>query len=154
MTEGKTSLYPNKVEESFQQEELDVRKSSPNTQRFRFLMLTLVVAGIIGYLIFSGMQDTMGYYLTVSELIEQGSQLPQENIRVSGNVSEGSVNWDPGERTLHFNIVDEKTTMPVVYQGLVPDSFKQGQKVIIEGVYADGVFTANELLTTCASKYE
>jgi cytochrome c-type biogenesis protein CcmE len=94
-------------------------------RRFHFVMLTLVVMGIIGYLIFSGMQDTMGYYLTVSELIEQSPQLAREKVRVSGKVNEGSVNRDPAGQTLEFAIIDGNTALLVEYHGVVPDSFKQ-----------------------------
>jgi cytochrome c-type biogenesis protein CcmE len=64
------------------------------------------------------------------------------------------MNWDPGKQKLQFVIVDEKTTLAVEYEGIVPDTLKQGQKVIVEGVYADGTFVASELMTSCASKYE
>ena len=96
----------------------------------------------------------MTYYLTVSEVLAQDPQLSDMGVRVGGKVHEGSVNWDPKALKLSFVIEDDNTTLPVVYQGVVPDSFKQGEKVIIEGVYADGVFTASELMTTCPSKYE
>lgn len=129
-------------------------RSQIKKRRFRFVLLTLVVMCIIGYLIFSGMQDTMGYYLTVSELIEQSPQSTQEKVRVSGKVNEGSVNWDPAGQRLAFAIIDGDTALSVEYHGVVPDSFKQGQKVIIEGVYNNGTFLASELMTTCASKYE
>lgn len=146
-----TYLYKEKEE---RKERIETPGGSQKKQRLRFVMLSLVVSCIIGYLIYSGIRDTMGYYLTVSELIEQSLQLSGENVRISGKVSEGSVKWDPGERILHFSIADEKSTLSVMYQGIVPDSFKQGQKVILEGAYTDGMFRANQLITTCASKYE
>lgn len=155
MAEGNTVAQHEEAKEPAPQNLPEHRKTAAKKQRLRFMMLTLVVFCIIGYLIYAGMRDTMGYYLTVSELIEQSPQLPQEQVRVSGNVSEGSVTWDPGERILHFTVTDDShESLSVVYQGNVPDSFKQGQKVILEGVYADGVFTASQLMTTCASKYE
>jgi cytochrome c-type biogenesis protein CcmE len=125
------------------------------TRRLRFLVMTLVVIGTIGYLMFSGMQDTMGYYLTVSEIVGQdASQAGQEKLRVSGTVEEGSMNWSPGRKKIQFAIVDGRTSLPVEYEGVVPDTLKQGQKVIVEGVYTDGTFVASELMTSCASKYE
>ncbi len=156
MTSEETTLYSMQEETQETQEYLDKRQKAEKAQRYRFLILTLIVAGIIGYLIFTGMRDTMGYYLTVSEILAQSGQSPPQDVRIGGKVSEGSVNWNPADQTLQFTIVDEdvEASLPVQYQGIVPDSFKQGQKVIVEGRYADGVFTAKELLTTCASKYE
>jgi cytochrome c-type biogenesis protein CcmE len=49
---------------------------------------------------------------------------------------------------------DEGATLPVVYQGVVPDSFKPGREVIIEGIYTNGKFTASQIMPTCPSKYE
>jgi cytochrome c-type biogenesis protein CcmE len=109
---------------------------------------------IIGYLVYAGIRDTMLYYLTVSELIQQGAQSANQGVRVGGKVIEGSVIWDPKDLRLSFIIRDDRATLPVVYQGVVPDSFKQGRKVIVEGIYADGVFTASQIMPTCASKYE
>lgn len=129
--------------------------SAVKKRRFRFVIMTVVVVGTIAYLMVTGMQDTMGYYLTVSEVVEQSaSQKTQEKLRISGMVEEGSLNWEPGQKKLHFAIVDEQARLPVEYEGIVPDTLKQGQKVIVEGVYVDGTFIASELMTSCASKYE
>jgi cytochrome c-type biogenesis protein CcmE len=130
------------------------KKLHGKKRRFKLILITLIAIGIIGYLIYTGIRDTMTYYLTVSEVIAQDSQLSDKGVRVGGMVHEGSVNWDPKALKLSFVIEDDNTTLPVVYQGVVPDSFKQGEKVIIEGIYADGVFTASAIMPTCPSKYE
>lgn len=123
-------------------------------RRSKLIFITLVALCIIGYLVYAGIRDTMLYYLTVSELIQQGAQSANQGVRVGGKVIEGSVIWDPKDLRLSFIIGDDRATLPVVYQGVVPDSFKQGRKVIVEGIYADGVFTASQIMPTCASKYE
>jgi cytochrome c-type biogenesis protein CcmE len=127
---------------------------SQRQRRFRFLLMTLGVTAVITYLIYTGMRDTMGYYLTVSELLTHTASA-QEILRVSGKVQDGSSQWDPATHTLQFVMLDDaQKTVPVVYRGVVPDSFKQGQNVIVEGTYANDVFTAKQMLTPCASKYE
>ena len=124
-------------------------------RRLRFLVMTLVVTGTIAYLMFSGMQDTMGYYLTVTEVLAQDvSQTDKGKLRVSGTVEEGSLKWNPGRKKIRFSIADEQTRLPVEYEGIVPDTLKNGQKVIVEGVFVDGTFIASDLMTSCASKYE
>jgi len=123
-------------------------------RRSKLIFITLVALCIIGYLVYAGIRDTMLYYLTVSELIQQGTQSPNGGVRVGGKVIEGSIIWNPKDLRLRFIIRDDRATLPVVYQGVVPDSFKQGRKVIVEGIYADGVFTASQIMPTCASKYE
>lgn len=123
-------------------------------KRLRLILVTLVTMGIIGYLIYTGVNDTMVYYLKVSELFEHTAEASEEGVRVGGKVLEGSVAWDPKDLTLNFTIEDEKATLPVVYHGQVPDSFQQGKDVIIEGTFADGLFTASHIMPTCPSKYE
>ncbi len=75
-------------------------------------------------------------------------------MRVNGQVASGSVQQEAGGRTLRFDIIDGKESLPVVYQGVVPDTFKVSNEVVIEG-YLDSasVFQANTILTKCPSKY-
>ena len=123
-------------------------------RRRKFIIISLVTLCVIGYLVYTGVRDTMLYYLTVSELIEGGPQSANGGVRVGGKVLEGSVSWNPKDLSLKFVMADDKNRLPVVYQGVVPDSFKQGQEAIIEGVYNDGVFKASQIMPTCPSKYE
>jgi len=120
----------------------------------KLILITVLAMSVIGYLVYAGVRDTMVYYLTVSELVQQGLQSSNGGVRVGGKVLEGSIIWDPKDLRLRFIMGDKKTKLPVVYQGVVPDSFKQGRKVVIEGVYADGLFTASQIMPTCPSRYE
>jgi cytochrome c-type biogenesis protein CcmE len=120
----------------------------------KLILITVLAMSIIGYLVYAGVRDTMVYYLTVSELVRQGLQSSNGGVRVGGKVVEGSIIWDPKDLRLRFIMRDDRATLPVVYQGVVPDSFKQGRKVIVEGVYAEGLFTATQIMPTCPSKYE
>ena len=55
----------------------------------------------------------------------------------------------------NFAIEDKSSNLNVVYEGIIPDMFKDGQEVVVEGTLAqNGVFHANTLLTSCPSKYE
>ncbi len=120
----------------------------------KLILITVLAMSVIGYVVYAGIRDTMVYYLTVSELVQQGFQSSNGGVRVGGKVLEGSIIWDPKDLRLRFIMGDKKTKLPVVYQGVVPDSFKQGRKVVIEGVYADGLFTASQIMPTCPSRYE
>jgi cytochrome c-type biogenesis protein CcmE len=119
----------------------------------KLILVALVVMPIIGYLVYAGIRDMMPYYLTVSELMENGSQSSNGGVRVGGKVLEGSVSWDHNALKLRFTMGDDRKRLPVVYQGVIPDSFKQGRKVIIEGIYSDGLLRANQIMPKCASKF-
>ena len=120
----------------------------------KLILITVLAVSVIGYLVYAGVRDTMVYYLTVSELVQQGLQSSNGGVRVGGKILEGSIIWDPKDLRLRFIMGDKKTKLPVVYQGVVPDSFKQGRKVVIEGIYADGLFTASQIMPTCPARYE
>jgi len=74
---------------------------------------------------------------------------------VAGQIVPDSVNQDTENFTLSFTITDGETTLPVVYQGVVPDTFKAGTDIVVEGKSdRQGVFHASKLITKCPSKYE
>ena len=74
-------------------------------------------------------------------------------IRVGGIVKEGSVKYN--DSTIKFIIYDDKKEMKVVYKGVVPSLFKEGQNVIIYGKFnkAEEQFEANELLAKHDENY-
>ncbi len=119
------------------------------------VLISIIGVLIIGYLIFTGIRDTMTYYLTVSEVMAKEVDFQNEIVRVGGSVSPSSVKWDPRALKLTFNLVDGQSSFLVDYKGVVPDSFKPGKEVIIEGTYAgEGRFNATQIMPKCASKYE
>jgi cytochrome c-type biogenesis protein CcmE len=70
-------------------------------------------------------------------------------------VTAESVQWDPKTLKLSFKLEDPQANLVVNYSGVVPDSFKPGAEVIVEGTYrGDGSFWATTIMPKCASKYE
>ncbi len=120
----------------------------------KFLIGGIIVFLAIGYLSYTGFVGGATYYYTVGELMEQGSSIYDENVRVNGDVAPGSVRQEAAGHTLSFTITDAEESLPVVYQGVVPDSFKVGNEVVVEG-YLDssGIFQAHTLMPKCPSKY-
>ena len=120
-----------------------------------FASLTVVIA--VGYLMYSGMKDTMVYYYTVNEVIAKGLMSGDKGIRVGGKVVKDSINWNEEKLDLKFEMEDEKTKekLKVEYHGTVPDTFKEAVTAIVEGKFSeDKVFLAKILLAKCPSKYE
>ncbi|MBW1698952.1 MAG: cytochrome c maturation protein CcmE [Deltaproteobacteria bacterium] len=118
----------------------------------------ICIAGVlvIGYLVYAGIRDTMTYYLTVSEVLAKAPDFQDEPVRVGGSVSPASVKWDPRALKLLFKIEDDRSTIFVDYTGVVPDSFKPGSEVVLEGTYSQEkeIFQATSIMPKCASKYE
>ena len=124
-------------------------------KKIKPLIVSCVIFLVIGYLIYAGLRDTMTYYLTVSEVLAGTTEIGNEPIRVGGIVSPSSVQWDPKDLKLSFILEEKESSLTVNYQGVVPDSFKPGIEVVLEGVYiGNGQFKATTIMPKCASKYE
>ncbi len=123
-------------------------------KRRKFLIGGLIICLAVGYLVYMGLGSSVTYYSTVSELVEKEDSIYGKNVRVNGEVAPDSVDWDPKSLILRFTIADEGESLPVIYQGVVPDAFKAGADVVVEGkLDSDGIFQANTLLTKCPSRY-
>lgn len=130
-------------------------KKMEKRRRLKPILISIVIVSIIGYLIYTGLRDTMTYYLTVSEVVAKSSEIQDKTIRIGGNVSPDSVQWDSKDLRLVFKIEDNKSSLNVDYRGVVPDSFKPGREVVVEGTYkGNGQFMATTIMPKCASKYE
>lgn len=125
-------------------------------RRKRFLIVGLAVAIAMGYLGFTAFQGASMYYLTVDELLARNDAAYGEQVRLMGKVQDGSVVESSESNTLRFAVTNEDgTSLPVVYSGIVPDAFKQGADVVVEGSLTQGgTFQADSLLVKCPSKYE
>ncbi len=122
----------------------------------KFLIGGIIILLAIGYLGFMGFRGSATYYYTVSELLEQGGSTYGENVRVTGQVAPGSVEQESGSLVTRFTIVDVEgeESLPVVYQGVVPDAFRVGNDVVVDGhLNSAGIFQANNILVKCPSKY-
>ncbi|TET13907.1 MAG: cytochrome c maturation protein CcmE [Dehalococcoidia bacterium] len=122
--------------------------------RTRYLVGGALILAAIGFLLYSGLREGSIYYYTVTELKEDSASLSGKEIRVAGQVADGSVDWELDTQTLRFTLVDQGESLPVVYHGVVPDTFQAGREVVVCGKYdQDGVFLADDILAKCPSKY-
>ena len=123
--------------------------------QYKPIIISAVILLVIGYLIYTGLRDTMVFYLTVSEVMAKPPGDLTDTQKVGGIVTAGSVQWDPKTLKLSFKLEDQQAGLIVNYSGVVPDSFKPGTEVIVEGTYrGDGTFWATTIMPKCASKYE
>ena len=81
--------------------------------------------------------------LTVSEVSLQAESLHDQQVRVEGRVVPGSVEWDDKTQVIRFVLTDDRESLAIVYEGIVPDSFKPGNELEVQGSYrSDGTFEA------------
>jgi len=124
--------------------------------RIRYIVGGLVVAVALGLILFLGLRGCAVESYTVSELIRDSESVYGETIRVEGEVEPGTLVTNEEARWISFVLRDENGVdrVPVVYEGVVPESFREGRGVSIDGeLLPEGVFAASEIFTRCASKY-
>ena len=100
----------------------------------KWLSIIIVVAVLgLGYLAYSLFIHSGVDYLTVSELKSQADSLNSTQVRVGGRVAPGSIDWDDKARVIRFTLTDDRESLSVIHNGIVPDSFKPGAELIVEG---------------------
>ena len=115
----------------------------------------LIIAGGLIALATVSFQKNLVYYLTVSEYLDRKDSLPAQGYRINGRVAEGSIVRSAQGGGVTFAVTDGVRSMPVVYARELPDTFKEGAEVVVEGTTdANGAFHARSLLAKCPSKYE
>ena len=128
--------------------------SSQTAKRLKFGSATLAIVIALGYLAYTGVEESKSYYVTIKELRNMGGSAYSKRLRVAGNVEPGSIKRT-GTR-VDFGLVENDQVLEVVYSGTEPppDTFKDNAQALAAGRFGpDGVFHANELQAKCASKY-
>jgi cytochrome c-type biogenesis protein CcmE len=112
-------------------------------KRGRVILALALIVGSLGWVAFKGLTNNLVYFVTPTELLTRGTV--GERVRLGGLVDPGSVRHSG--QTIQFVVTDGSTRMTVLDSGGVPSLFREGQGVVIEGVYgADGAFHADTVL--------
>ena len=128
--------------------------SSDTSKRLKFGAATVAILVMLGYLAYTGVQDSKSYYVTIKELQTMGDGAYSKRLRVAGNVQPGSIKRSGTH--VDFVLVEQDRTLNVSYAGTEPppDTFKDNSQALAEGSFGrDGVFHAKALQAKCASKY-
>lgn len=125
-----------------------------NSQRKRRLLwvVSMVVGvGVTVSLVLYALNKNINLYYTPSQL---ASPLPTRHLRIGGLVKSGSLKRDSKSLKMQFVITDYKKNVTIVYTGIVPSLFREGQGVVVEGQFRpNAIFVANQVLAKHDEKY-
>jgi cytochrome c-type biogenesis protein CcmE len=124
---------------------------TPKRRRLWLLIGSLSVLGVAAALVLTALNDNLVFFYSPTQLAEK-TIAPDRRFRLGGLVEQGSVQKQG--QTVRFTVTDTNKTVKVVYSGILPDLFREGQGVIAEGsLGADGVFSAREILAKHDENY-
>ena len=125
----------------------------PRRQRMLAVGLTVAGIAIATVLTLQAFKENMMFFVDISE-VDSGNYPADRNFRVGGLVVEGSVRREPGELEVSFDLTDLENELTVSYDGILPDLFREGQGIIVQGqLSTDGHFQANQVLAKHDENY-
>ena len=125
----------------------------PRQQRMLAVGLAVTGLAIAAVLTLRAFEENLMFYIEISDVVK--GDVPQErNFRVGGLVVEDSVIRKPGELEIEFKVTDLENELTILYSGLLPDLFREGQGIIAHGRLGDdGSFVADTVLAKHDENY-
>jgi cytochrome c-type biogenesis protein CcmE len=118
----------------------------PRQQRMLAVGLAALGIAIAAGLTLRAFQDNMMFFVEVSDVVA-GKYPKERNFRIGGLVVGGSMERQEGSLDIRFEVTDTACKVPVVYSGVLPDLFREGQGVVAHGrMGEDKVFQADKIL--------
>jgi cytochrome c-type biogenesis protein CcmE len=126
---------------------------TPRQRRMTLVVGIVVGVGIAGALALSAFRQNVTFYFDPSK-VAAGQVKPGEHFRLGGMVVKGSVKREPGSLEVHFVVTDFAHDVPVSYDRVLPDLFREGTGVVALGhLDTHGTFVADEVLAKHDEKY-
>jgi cytochrome c-type biogenesis protein CcmE len=122
-------------------------------QRLILISLMLMACGLAVGLTLFALRQNISLFYTPTQLSEFQT-LPQYNLRLGGLVSKDSVKHIAEDLAVMFEVTDGQAQYPVIYKGILPNLFREGQGVIVQGTFNPaGIFIAEEVLAKHDENY-
>jgi cytochrome c-type biogenesis protein CcmE len=124
-------------------------------RRKRLLAVVAILAGVAAAAALASLafKDNLLYFYNPSQVLA-GDAPSGRTFRIGGMVTDGSLKRTEGTLAVEFVVTDYRHSIPVRYEGVLPDLFREGQGVIAHGRMAEGgAFVADEVLAKHDENY-
>lgn len=115
------------------------------------LSIVLILSIAMGLVLYA-LQQNIDLFYTPTQLLT-AEIANDQTIRIGGFVKKNSVHFDGSGQSVTFVVTDKKNDVAVSYHGLLPNLFREGQGVVIEGKMMGHVFEASQVLAKHDEKY-
>ena len=120
-------------------------------KRIAFIFAGLAGLAIAALLVLNAFQNNLVFFFSPTQVIAKEAPVDR-TFRIGGLVQEGTLQRDG--LTVRFTVTDTAASIPVVYNGILPDLFKEGRGCVAQGkIGADGVFQAEQVLAKHDENY-
>tara|TARA_Y100001954_G_scaffold212169_1_gene239697 strand:+ start:55 stop:489 length:435 start_codon:yes stop_codon:yes gene_type:complete len=123
-------------------------------KRFSFLLTVFLSIALAIFFVLKALDEKIVFFYTPSKLFEKEEDIMQY-IRVGGLVKEKSINFSDDGLKVNFMITDNKKTVNVMFEGILPDLFRENQGVVAEGRFnkEKKIFLAEKVLAKHDENY-
>lgn len=125
----------------------------PRRKRLLWVLVGVALVGLAVTLVLRALDANVMFFYSPSQI--HAGEAPQgAAFRIGGLVEVGSLQRSADGLQVQFMVTDEVQRVPVRYQGLLPDLFREGKGVVASGkLQANGVFEASEVLAKHDENY-
>lgn len=121
-------------------------------KRLTFVIIAMALLGVAVGLVMFAFEENIVFFHSPTD-IKTKQPGPDKRLRLGGLVEDGSLRRKEGTAVIFFKVTDMENTVDVRYEGLLPDLFREGQGVVTEGRFQNGVFNATEVLAKHDENY-
>ncbi|EAP76128.1 cytochrome c maturation protein CcmE [Roseovarius nubinhibens] len=126
-------------------------KTLKKKRRVQIVIVAVVALAVASSLIGYALKDGINFFRSPSEVMAE-PPAPHEVFRIGGLVEEDSLERGQGA-VIRFRVTDGGASVPVVYEGVLPDLFEEGQGMVGTGSFDGQVFRASEILAKHDESY-
>ena len=120
-------------------------------KRIAFIVAGVAGLGVAAYLVASAFRNNLVFFFSPTQVAAKEAPVGR-TFRIGGLVQEGTLKRDG--LNAEFIVTDTAASVPVVYNGILPDLFKEGRGCVAQGkISADGVFHADQVLAKHDENY-
>jgi cytochrome c-type biogenesis protein CcmE len=120
-------------------------------RRITFIAVGLAALGLAAYLAASAFRNNLVFFFSPTQVAAKEAPVGR-TFRIGGLVQEGTLKRDG--LNVQFTVTDTAASIPVAYNGILPDLFKEGRGCVAQGkIGADGVFHAEQVLAKHDENY-
>ncbi len=122
-------------------------------RRLQTMMVIAVLLAVVASLVLYAMRQNISLFYTPTQ-VSKGEAPLHHPVRVGGMVVKGSIQYFEGGRMVEFTLTDFVATLKIQYNGLLPDLFREGQGVVVNGqIEEQNRVIASEVLAKHDAKY-